>query len=262
MTTHRIHRAPCVALSVLLGLCALTLAAPRAGADVVQGFESGLAGVDSIGDVSVVDSTYGDAPTEGNSQALLTTFTGNDGGGVSGTDAVAATGANSVESFLGLTPGGNGLVLDPADVAVGGSALSFSLNVSTESSLNLDYNFLTNEVSTASGGNNDFALLTINDGTNINEYLLANAQVGGLVASNTPNFNLETGYISLGGVTLAAGSYTVGVTVLDDNYTESPSGLLVDNVTLTAVPEPGSLALGVVALGAIAIALRKRRLIS
>jgi hypothetical protein len=263
MTIHRIHRTPCVALSaVVLGFCALTLAASLANAQVVQGFESGLAGVSSIGDVGVVDSTYGDAPTEGTSQALLTTFTGNDGGGISGTDAVAATGAGSVESFLNLAPGGNGLALDPADVGVGGSALSFALNVATQSSLNFDYNFLTNEVPAGSGGNNDFAMLTINDGVSINEYLLATAQGGGLIASNTQNFNLETGYLSLGGLTLDAGSYIVGVTILDDNYTESPSGLLLDNVTLTAlVPEPGSLALGALALAAALIAVRGRRVV-
>jgi hypothetical protein len=51
----------------------------------------------------------------------------------------------------------------------------------------------------------------------------------------------------------------VGVTVLDSNYTESPSGLLLDNVTLTAVPEPDSLALAAFALTAVIIVARKRR---
>ncbi|GGA04420.1 hypothetical protein CYANOKiyG1_16810 [Okeania sp. KiyG1] len=71
------------------------------------------------------------------------------------------------------------------------------------------------------------------------------------------SFFEETGYQSFSHTFSESGTYTLGFGVVDAGDTVVDSGLLIDNVELTSVPEPG-LIFGLSLIGALGATSLKR----
>ena len=176
------------------------------------GFEADFSGWETIGLTSIETSDFGSDPTEGNNQALIS----ND------LDSVTDT---ELETFLNLDPGtldglGNG-------DATEGSAIAQTVTVSAGDQLSFDWNYLTNEGSGSSF--NDFAFVSIESE---NSQLLADT-FSVLDLSDTGIFFEETGYGSFEYTFENAGTYTIGVGVVDVGDTAFSTGLLVDNFSFS-----------------------------
>jgi len=177
------------------------------------GFETGnFSSWQTVGDTSIETAGFGSSPTEGTYQALLT----NGGGSVSDTD---------LETFLGLTLGsldglGNG-------DATEGTAIKQTVTVSAGTQLSFDWNFLTNE-DTPSNTFNDFSFVSI-----VSNTLDTLADTNDAFVTSATSFNQETGFNSFSYTFSTAGTYTIGVGVVDVQDTSIPSALLVDNFSFT-----------------------------
>lgn len=187
----------------------------------------------TVGDTSVQDSGFGVTPTDGNYQAALQTLA--DTTGVS---------ASNLESFLGLSSG----TLTNSG-ATEGSAIQQTIGANTGDVLSFDYNFLTDEVP-GNSDFNDFAFFTLNN----NFISLADTLSPELFSPSFSSFAAETGYQSFSYTFTSSGTYTLGFGVVDvDNTgggdTGVNSGLLVDNVKTTPVPEPMTIFGSLAALG-------------
>ena len=218
-----------------LFLCTLVLvfgvAMGASAATITNGsFELGFTGWDTIGDVSVQNSSFGSGPTDGVAQMLIET------GPASVDDA-------ALESFLGLVPG----MLDAmgtSDVTQG-SAIKQDITVQAGEILTFDWNFLTDDFFPW----NDFAF-----------YSIAPAAIGladtldPLVLSAT-SFPVETGFNNMLFMFPTAGTYTLGFGVVDVFDDLETSGLLVDNINVVPLP-PAILLLG---SGLAGLAILRRR---
>lgn len=163
------------------------------------------------------------------------------GGGAAEAAVVTAT---ELEQFLGLPD--QALLDFERGPAVQGSALQLVFTAGAGSVLSFNFNFLTDE-STAFPGTiiNDFAFVTITSTTGtIIVAPTVLADVAGstfpLVSSST-RFESETGFQTFTSPTLAAGTYRLGIGVVNVTDDLGESGLLIDNLTLSP---PGSLTNG------------------
>jgi plastocyanin len=221
---------------LILGTLALLSgpATARAGF-VLSDFESGLSGWQSAGDALTVNASFGLSPTQGSNLGLLTTASINgDFNTFSGTDAVSAT---ALEGFLGLSTG---------TLASGfeGSALLRSITVNAGDTLTFDYNYLSTDVSA-----NDFAFLTLNGA--LTSLVSSSGPLTPSLAVLDPIFGdptTETGWRTFSVTFTTAGTYNLGLGVVDAGDEFFPSALAVDNVQVTAgaaqaVPEPSTLTL-------------------
>lgn len=174
---------------------------------------------------SVQTSAYGTSPSSGTSQGLINF-----------PNPFTIAFDTELDDFLGLTTGtiaGLG--------AFGGSAIKQSITVSTPSTLSFSYNFLSNEPSNPNPLN-DFAFYTLNN----NVTTLADVDGSSFTASGTP-FSDETGYQNVS-LNLGVGTYTLGFGVASFVDSEGLSGVLIDEVTVTAnggggttTPEPSGI---------------------
>ncbi|MEC4818809.1 MAG: hypothetical protein SAK29_36875 [Scytonema sp. PMC 1069.18] len=172
------------------------------------GFESqNFTNWNTIGDATIQTTAFGSVPTEGNFQALITT------GGNTVTDT-------AIEAFLGL----NVAALDSIGNgnATVGSALKREITVEAGDVLSFDFNFLTNEFTPTSF--NDFAFASIIPNT-----LSELADTGSTFVLSPTIFSEETDYNTFTLKFTNAGTYTVGVGVVDVGDSIVDSGLLVDN---------------------------------
>jgi hypothetical protein len=231
--------------------CLLFIPTVSSGAVVTNGgFESGLTGWGAIGNaVAQGPLTPGTPiinPDAGNSHALVTS--GNNQGG----DLSVVPGA--IENFLNLSAGSLASI---NAVAFRGSAISQVLTgVNAGDVLTFSWNFVTTET-TPSVTNNDFSFFSLSRTGGVSTTtLLANTNSVFTSIANG-SFTAQTGYRQSTFEFLTAGDYTLGfgaVNAQDGNFN---SGLLIDQVSITAVPEPTSLA--AVGLGGLLLSLRRRR---
>ena len=213
---------------IVAGLSAIACTT-RADAGLVNGgFESGFSGWSTLGFTSVETSAFGSGPTEGTQQALMR----------SGDGTTSATLAD-LDTFFGFAAGqlnsiSTGRVED-------GSAIKQTFTANAGNLLSFNWNFLTKESITAPDpAFNDFAFFSLNS---------TPTKLADLFSSFTTSstaFTSETGFQTLSISLPVTGTYTLGFGVANVGDQFIDSGLLVDNVqlTATAVPEPSSLMLG------------------
>jgi hypothetical protein len=232
----------------------------------VQGFESGLPSGSTIGDASIQGTYEGIVPPEGSNQLLLTTINNspNSDPGVNPISANNAVAVGSVADFVGNSLGGvssNTLRFDPSHTGREGSAFDVTLSLSVGDVITFQYDFLTSEDPTADPPNQDFGFATLvnSAGNLVNYQLLGHQTTATNFTGQSPFFN-ETGtsgnhYSTYSFSITTAGTYTLGIGVMDGLTQDGPSALLVDNISV--VPEPGTVALGVIGAALLGV-LRAR----
>jgi len=240
-------------------LCTFTAAtvlalalAGQARATLAQGFE-GNPTINSTGDAAIKSTYQGVAAPEGSNQFLITTINqaGTDGSdGYSRQSSSDAVINMALQSFTGLTLSGTE-----------GSAFSLSIVVPVGmDTISFQYDFLTNELPSGGGviQHKDFAFYALFNGATLvssNLTLATPASINfndparqlatGPIGSNP--FTYDTGYATFNKSGLAPGTYTLVLGVEDKTNTDTPSGLLVDNVAV--VPEPSAFALIIAGAG-------------
>jgi len=243
------------------------LAPALSHADLINGgFATGnLTGWSTAGDTLVVDASFGIPPPGGNFQALITNAPALPSSGFhpesySGVPSVSAfTGvfdfASPLEVFLGLPAHslpdlGQTLPLVANGTPIEGSAIRQSFTASAAGDiLSFRWNYLTRDCCAFPS---DFAFAVL-DG---NLFLLASA-ASPLVSSIAPFFSSESGY-QFFAITLTLGAHYIGIGVVDTWDSTVNSAILVDNFSVTKIPEPSALIL--FGLGLIAVARLGRRI--
>ena len=218
-----------------------------ARATLVEGFEAGLS-ESTTGDVGIKTTYHGIAPTEGTHQLLLTTINNTSDPGYSHEFADAVTNA-TMSAFFGVS---SSAIRDGISTNQEGSGFLINLGtLNAGDTITLNYDFLTADLQ-----NLDFAFWELNSGT---IHVFADTNSGLLTPTSDPTnpFNLETGYQTLTISITATGNYTLGLGVSDGGDKTGPSGLLVDNIQVTPVPEPTTIAFSV-AGAVLLVALRSR----
>ena len=218
-------------------------------ADFVNGsYEAGnFTGWSSIGNTSVKSQdAIGIAPTQGIYQAYLSTENLN-GQGAS---------ASSLESFIDVPSGSLDNVVN--GIAIQGSVLQQTVTAHAGDALSFNWNFLTSS-DNLNSPLDDFSFVSI---SNVGIFLLADTN-SNFISSNSYVFDSETGYQSFNLIIPKDGSYTVSFGVIDVYSTTLPSGLAIDNVSLTSsvVPEPASMipmGIGMVTLAGYSVYRGKR----
>jgi len=283
-------------IASLFSLLSLLNASPSQAATISNGnFTTGdYTGWSTIGDASIqTSSDFGSLPPEGQQfEALVTTATttpqlpGFDRPSFSGTNPVSTV---ALETFLGLPtgnvnmPGSGSLdMLSNSDVnfskrkVIDGSAFKQTITANAGDQVSFEWNFLTNEL-VPEPSNTDYAFFSVvPTNSSSSPILLANADPSdpsafspsGTPLSVSPGQTSETGFHTQSYTIPTTGTYTLGfgvaqvnpVTPFPDDNTGN-SAVLIDNVSLTPVPEPNSasaiLVFGV--LGAGSLLKRKQR---
>lgn len=214
------------------------------------------------GNASTQTATYGITPSAGTQQFLLTTI--NPAASLPaylGTTP-ANTNVASLNTYFGLAAG----TLGAFNAQDGSGYLSQQVTLTIGSVVSFDYIFLTSEDNSVAY-NNDRAFFTVNGAINTTlrtaGQLTSAEQAQG---SNALNFDfqsrgtLTSGYTRLSYTVPATGNYTFGFGVIDVATTTVQSGLLIDNLNYSVIPEPGTGALlALSAAGAAAAARTARR---
>ncbi|NEP00047.1 MAG: hypothetical protein F6K58_15475 [Symploca sp. SIO2E9] len=233
------------------------------------GFEKGsLKNWKTLGDTSIETASFGAGPSEGEFQALLTTFGSSFTAKSSNLTARSSELIPSSESTLKASSKSSGAVSD-SDLedflsldtgtldslnngnVIQGSAIKQKLKVKAGDVVTFDWKFLTNELTFDQNPQtfNDFAFYTIDPPGRRTEPLLFElvdtdqssepfiTSQTGLFADETdinPNisgFGTETIFFEKGG------NYTIGFGVVDADDIGFDSGLLIDNVQIKRPPD-------------------------
>ncbi len=260
--------------AAFVGACVSTQAAPV----LIDGFESGFTGWQTIGDASIQTAAVGTAPTQGGQLAFISTISDYD----RGMDPIATTfsGTSSPEAqkafeFLGLTTWPH-LNMPPAQTSAAifgdGSAVKTRFYVSGAGTILFDWNRIGRDADSAY-----FSFWSAEPG---NALKVSDWLVGGADSVSTNltffnsgvdlcarsgycragNMNVETGWMTRGIEVANAGWYWIGFGTGEVAEQTVPTVLALDNVRFEAarsLPEPSSLAL---ACGALLISgVRTRR---
>ena len=236
----------------LMSLAGLFGGSPSNAASINGGFETGdFTGWSRIGDTSIqTANSFVSSPTEGVFEAFLSTASvADDNFNFSGTDAVPNS---DLEAFLELESGSlNNFGKVGVFPTKEGAAIKQTFTANAGSILSFDYNFLTDEYP-QSEYYNSFAFIVLNTSTNKLADTFSNLN------SSSTFFNQETGFGSFSTRLPTSGTYTLGLGIVDRGEAFS-SGLLVDNIQITPIPEPSSM-LGLLALAALGgVSLPKRK---
>ena len=207
---------------------------PMPGPAVNFSFESGdFTGFETIGTATIEDASFGVQPTDGNTQALLSTAGGED--------------AVEIETVLNLDPGTlSGLG------GTNGSALTLEFFGIEGETISFDYSFLTSEL-TPDPTFNDFAVVSLSsEGSSFFEVL---GDTNSDFVLSPPSFGSGTPFEQFSFTFGSTGVFTLGLAVLNEGDTVVDSGLLIDNLVIT-VPEPSS---GLLLAGALFGLISRRR---
>lgn len=242
-----------------LAAAVATLAlASSAEALVIGGFESGLDGFTTVGDVYRVDDGFGTGMPEGSWGLFLSTFPNGDGllGPLTG-DPIEQTGTPAVatsvlESFLGLAAGALDAI-SPSNPTVEGSAARLTFTTTAVTTLRLEYVLLTNETDAWAPDFTDFFFTTLTGEGAVEQ---ANVRDEALFASGTV-FDRDTGWLFVEWADLPAGTYTLGLGLVDVQDSDLGTAVIVDNVEI--IPEARTAAMLSLGLGGIWLTGRPRR---
>ncbi|NEP91325.1 MAG: trypsin-like serine protease [Okeania sp. SIO2C2] len=218
-------------------------------------FENGLNDWSILGAATIVDSDFGIPPSDGESNAFIL----ND---------IVAVGNDEIEEFLGLSVGS--LEDLSGSIPFEGSAIKQTFLANAGDVLTFDFNFLTDECTLLDVQNgvcepedifNDFSFVSLSGDELDNSFLKILADTSSDVVTSETFFFEETGYQSFSYEISETGTYTLGFGVADADRASGYSGLLVDNVQLTAsasTPEPTA-TLGLFATAFGVFSFRKKR---
>jgi len=193
-------------------------------------FTDGLTGWQTIGDVSVQGVAKRATLTNAYMDGDIEEFFNHSG--------VSAVDVNDLAPFAGV----NVPDLDVGGIAYEGSAMKQVLNVAAGDLLSLDFWFGLTSQDTGVEGFNDLAFVAI-DGQVVQTFTL------GLLPS-VGQFSYQ--FLTGGPVTLAFG-------IVDINDVSGVSEFRLDNISVTAVPEPETIAMLLAGLGVIGATVRRRR---
>lgn len=208
-------------------------------------FESGLDFWSPSGLTGIQTSTFGVNPDSGINQALLRT----------GDGAPASTLVADLANFLSVPVSA---INSAAPNAFNGSAIKQTITgVEVGQKLSFAWNYLTSETINTP---QDFAFWSVSPA--VGTPGTPNATLLGSTSAASQNFDggvffKQSGYSTHTFTFNTAGDYTIGFGVVNAIDAAGPSALLIDSVSLSAVPEPTSLA-GLSLLG-VALAFRRRR---
>jgi hypothetical protein len=222
----------------------MSLAAPSQALVINGGFESGLTGWTTTGDVRQVGSFNGNFgpfnPSQGSFQALINTGSENPADLPAGY-AVPTTDADTLETFLSLNPGDLGVDV-PLTTAGSGLVQTFTLASAGTLSFNWGYRGESTFL--------DRPFWVLNSGLNL---LPIGSAPGGDTGGST----------SFG---LGPGTYTLGFGIVNVNDSNGPSQLLIDNVSFTEgnnnnndIPVPPQFLATALGAGIGALKLRRQK---
>jgi hypothetical protein len=238
-------------MKLLLFIAVFLLAPSLSHAFLLNGdFETGsLSPWETIGDVLLVNSSFGVNPPQGHLQVLMTTAPAEVGSfgyehpqSYSGTDAIRN--GSLANPFFGFS-----FPQSPLQIDVSGVKQSFVAE--TDLLLSFTWSFLTDE-----GGTQGSVLdgrFYVLDG--VAQMLVP---TGTAPSSPTP-FAFGFGY-EMTTIFIGKGLHTVGFGVFDVADHHTNSGLLLDDISFRAVPEPGTWLLFGVGLVAVNLLSKHRRL--
>ncbi len=217
-------------------------AAPAGAVTINSSFESGTSGWTIVGDVSVVDSTFGVTPTDGTSQLLMTTG----GSAVRRRRTERAMGLPNrtiQDLFENQIPNpGESTGSGPTE----GSAIQQSFDAEVGDILTFDWNFLTDEFTADPAQPDiftDFLWGYLEGPSSNQESVLAhvNQQPSPFDPFGSGStFNDETGYQTFTFTFVEAGTYTLTLGVHDLEDRMNDSGVVFDFFRLIKGPEPNT----------------------
>lgn len=242
-------------ITSILALLTFTLFVSTAHASLITngGFESGnFTGWSTIGDTLVVNGSFGVTPAGGTYQALITNGPSPSSGSFSGNNSVDVTSIvyNPLDPFLGLPIGSVKQFSNAIGhfLAFEGSAIQQSFTANAGSILSFKWNYLTDE-----GLPIDFAFAVL-DGSLI---LLADSST--TQPGSGTLFAYESGYHTFATTLTGSGTHQIAIGVVDTGDPAVNSGVLLDDFTIRALPEPGTLLLLISGLACLCTLHRTRK---
>ena len=250
---------------------------------LLSGFESGLAGWNTLGDVSVQSAAVGLTPTQGAGLAFVTTL----GASEIPYSATLSPNDSVTRAFLGLPTGisqfmaamppvnpvgPGGVILEPPIVGEGG-AMTFRFYAAQAGAVSFDWDRI--------GTDSDSAFLSLwsdDDSIRVNDWIYyAGSFTGTFMPSGVdlcPHqttwncsdpaaiafYDSETGWLEQSVNVPQAGWYTIGFGVGEIAEGTAPTVLALDNLEFSpsAVPEPATWTLMALAAGVLALASRRK----
>ena len=236
-------------LAFPLALCVL-LGAQQAAADILNpSFETGdTSEWSSVGDVSVVDSSFGVDPVDGSYQILLTS----NGASVSETESAMGLVSGTIQGIFDseVSSSGSGPTEGAAFqqtfyVGEPGDSVSFSYNVLTNASVpEPTYtDFLWWYLERPSGSDHSGVLAHVNEDI--------------FTSSSGTGYAYETGYQTIRLQANQVGTYTITIGIHDVQDVFTDTAAVIDGFMLRKSPEPDSFLL--LAAGLLGLAFHARR---
>ena len=278
-----------VLVSIVSLLSAQAIASSASATLINSSFETGdFTGWETLGDASVQTAAVGSAPSDGQYQAWITTLCDRTLGShcetiwnelpYSGTNAVSVVGSlgpSRLHDFLDLTLEDFGS-LDWGTAGGEASGIKQSFYVPARSILSFDFNFASAEGTLVEG---DVAIVSVKSDTfrllsRLNTDALRSTESSIPLCEHVETDSgdacaeyaavigpaRETGYTSFSVYIPTAATYELGFAIGETGEGTIPSGLLIDHIRVTRVPEPGTLSLLGIALLGIGARRRERTL--